>query len=188
MCLFLMQKIKFIESNLEYQVSLSLQNGRVVCSFNSKEDYTNAPLSEGFVEINEHNGIIQSNFEKYKYVYKEDSDNLTFILTDNEEDVWIDQGNESALDSDTILETYEQTEEEIAEREKQQEISSLRNQINTLKSKLAETDYIFIKCYEASLVGENIEEYDFTSLHEERQNIRNQVNTLEEELNELLSL
>ena len=47
---------------------------------------------------------------------------------------------------------------------------------------IPETDYIFVKCYEASLVGEVVEEYDFETLHTERQALREQINQLEMEL------
>ena len=50
-----------------------------------------------------------------------------------------------------------------------------------LRSELAATDYKIIKCYEYSLVNEEMP-YDVAKLHAERQTIRDQINTLEEEL------
>ena len=47
---------------------------------------------------------------------------------------------------------------------------------------MSDTDYIFVKSYEASLVGQTVDEYDFESLHKERQSIREQINELETEL------
>ena len=171
-----MQKIRFIESNLEYMVSLKMELGRIVCTFASVNDAESAPLSEGFIEINEHNGIVQGNFEDYKYVYKEGLDGITFILTTNENDIYVEP---------VEPEPYVPTEEEIAEQERQRKIAEINSQISALKSQLADTDYIFVKCYEASLVGQTVDEYDFEILHNERQSIRNQINVLEKELSEI---
>lgn len=81
----------------------------------------------------------------------------------------------------------EPTPEEIAERERQNRIMELNSQILSLKSQLQLTDYIFIKQYEASLAGKVLTEYDFESLHEDRQHIRDSINALEMELNEILN-
>lgn len=168
-----MQKIRFIESDLEYMVSLKMELGRIVCTFSSVNDAESAPLSEGFVEINEHNGIVQGNFEDYKYVYKEELDGITFILTTNENDIYVEP---------VKPEPYVPTEEEIAEQERQRKITEINSQISALKSQLSDTDYIFVKCYESSLVGETVDEYDFETLHNERQSIRKHINELETEL------
>lgn len=78
----------------------------------------------------------------------------------------------------------EPTEEEIAEREKQQRRSALRMQITELKSQLDSSDYQIIKTYEYSLV--NLDpEYDITALHQERQTLRDRINALQAELNEI---
>ena len=153
-----------------------MELGRIVCTFSSINDAESAPLSEGFVEINEHNGIVQGNFEDYKYVYKEELDGITFILTTNENDIYVEP---------VAPEPYVPTEEEIAEQERQRKIVEINSQISALKSQLSDTDYIFVKCYEASLVGQTVDEYDFETLHNERQSIRNQINVLEKELSEI---
>lgn len=72
--------------------------------------------------------------------------------------------------------------EKMKEQERQRKIVEINNQIDTLKAKLFDTDYIFVKCYEASLVGESVNEYDFEVLHQERQSIKEQINELENEL------
>ena len=90
MCLFFVQKIKFVKSNLEYNVSLKSNVNRIVCTFENESDAKNAPVSEGFVEINEHNGFIQGYYEQYKYIYKKESDGVTFILTTDENDVFVE--------------------------------------------------------------------------------------------------
>ena len=62
----------------------------------------------------------------------------------------------------------------------------MNDKIAELKESITETDYIFVKCYESSLVGEVVEEYDFESLHSERQALRDEINALESELNDLV--
>ena len=174
-----MQKIRFVKNNLEYNVSLKSNVNRIVCTFENESDAKNAPISEGFVEINEHNGVVQSDFSEYKYIYKEGNDGVTFVLTTDENDIYVEP--ETISESEPYI-PYVPTEEEIAEQERQIKISAINSQINTLKSQLSDTDYIFVKSYEASLVGQTVDEYDFESLHKERQSIREQINELETEL------
>ena len=59
--------------------------------------------------------------------------------------------------------------------------------LEELKTQFASTDYIFVKCYEACLVDKTIDEYDFETLHAERQSLRDQINQLETELSVLES-
>lgn len=77
---------------------------------------------------------------------------------------------------------YEPTEEELAERERQQQISALGEVIADKKQELAETDYIIVKLYEYSLVGKECEEYNLDEVHTQRQAIRDEINNLEQEL------
>lgn len=56
----------------------------------------------------------------------------------------------------------------------------IRREIEELKKALTSTDYKVIKCYEASLIGEELP-YDIKVLHKERQQIRNRINTLQNE-------
>lgn len=232
-----MQKIRFVKSNLEYNVSLKSNANRIVCTFENESDAKNAPISEGFVEINEHNGIVQGNYEQYIYIYKKEDNGVTVILTTDENDSFVEVKPSvtfsasvgGTINGETVqtVDTYEElviptpvanenyefvewspsipnkgdvtesvsfvaifeyvpTEEEIAEQKRQQKISDINSQISTLKAHLSETDYIFVKCYEASLVGKNVEEYDFELLHTERQALREQINALESELNNLM--
>lgn len=57
------------------------------------------------------------------------------------------------------------------------DIKSVLSQIQTLKDALAESDYKVIKCYEASLTGEN-PPYDIAALCAERQVKRDKINKL----------
>ena len=50
--------------------------------------------------------------------------------------------------------------------------------IKKLKEKLVSTDYKVIKCYEVSLLGEELP-YDMEEVHRERQEIRDEINRLE---------
>ena len=54
-------------------------------------------------------------------------------------------------------------------------------EIEQLKARLAETDYMVIKCAEASLLGHDMP-YDVASLHAERQAWRDRINELENEI------
>ena len=83
-------------------------------------------------------------------------------------------------------EPIELTEEEKIELEKQNKIHSLQLEISTLKSELAESDYIVIKCQEYLLAGKDLpDEYDIAKFSEERDIIRTKINVLEEELNNI---
>lgn len=55
----------------------------------------------------------------------------------------------------------------------------VRRGIEGLKAQLTEDDYKIIKCYEASLLGNELP-YDITTLHRSRQSIRDRINELEE--------
>ena len=65
--------------------------------------------------------------------------------------------------------------------------TKIQGEIDSLKTDLSETDYQVIKCYEASLVGEELP-YDIQALHKERDLKRAQINTLETNLINLTSL
>jgi len=78
----------------------------------------------------------------------------------------------------------EPTEEELAEQERQQQISQLTAQIDGLKAQIAASDYKVIKTYEYTLLGEQTE-YDMETVHAERQALRDQINTLETQLTDL---
>lgn len=53
-----------------------------------------------------------------------------------------------------------------------------REEIKQLQDELTATDYKVIKCYEASLAGEELP-YDFPTLRAERQAMRQQINQIE---------
>lgn len=78
----------------------------------------------------------------------------------------------------------EPTEEELAEQERQQQISQVTAQINDFKARIAASDYKVIKTYEYTLLGEQTG-YDMEAVHAERQALRDQINTLETQLADL---
>lgn len=84
-----MQKIKFVQSNTIYNVILLFQDNRLSCSFENKSDADSAPIQEGFVELNEHNDFVQSDHQKFKYIYRK-IDDLTYILTTDENDIYVE--------------------------------------------------------------------------------------------------
>ena len=117
--------------------------------------------------------LMNDGYDKYTTIYKDDVDS---VILSNDGSVYVEPEQP---------ESYIPTEEELAEQEKQSQIQNLKSQIIELKTQLAETDYIFVKCYEASLVGKTIDEYNFEELHTERQSLREQINQLETELSAL---
>lgn len=67
------------------------------------------------------------------------------------------------------------------------DLQKVRNEINTLKESLNNSDYKVIKCYEASLCGEDMP-YDIKAVRSERQAIRDKINQIEAKQAELMSL
>lgn len=65
--------------------------------------------------------------------------------------------------------------------------TKIQGEIDAIKAELSETDYQVIKCYEASLVGEELP-YDIKALHEDRNEKRAQINALETNLRNLMAL
>lgn len=58
-----------------------------------------------------------------------------------------------------------------------------KKEINDLKQQLSDSDYKVSKCYEASLLGEQMP-YDVQVLHTERQGARDRINELESIINQ----
>lgn len=65
--------------------------------------------------------------------------------------------------------------------------TKIQGEIDAIKAELSETDYQVIKCYEASLVGEELP-YDIKALHEDRNEKRAHINALETNLTNLMAL
>lgn len=61
---------------------------------------------------------------------------------------------------------------------------AIMSSIDDLKKQLSDSDYKVIKCYEASLAGEELP-YNMQELHQERQSLRERINELEGALESL---
>lgn len=146
---------------------------------------SNSIVTSGFVLVNEYNGIVQTDRSDYIYIYRTYDDGVTVELC-NDDVQYVELIESEQNETSGSFVNHELTEEEIKEMEKQMKISDINQKISSLKAQLSNSDYIFIKCYEAKLVGETIDEYDFEVLHTERQLLREQINVLETKLSELI--
>ena len=100
-------------------------------------------------------------------------------------DNWHELSDDGSVYTEPVAQVQpEPTEEELAEQERQRQISQLTAQIDGLKAQIAASDYKVIKTYEYTLLGEQTE-YDMEAVHAERQALRDQINTLETQLAEL---
>lgn len=159
--------------------------------FNNTQSRINAtvtPISGTVVEVDGNNkndsgfslyldnGMLIGDYNNYTTVYKIiDIDTTQYS---NDKSVYV----EPIIIEPIIVEP---TAEELAEIERQNKIAELIDKISELKYKLKSDDYIIIKLYELSLVGEVSTEYDITTLHTERDSLRAQINELEKELETL---
>ena len=178
-----MSLIRFNDTNTIIEVGLSVTKyndiNRVRIEFESSTDIPEkAILLGGFVELNEHNYVVQGDFSKLINLYDEEDNGLAFVLSDIEGDI----KPEEVVVEPTVV--PELTEEEKAAIEKQNKISELKNKVASLKSQIESTDYHIIKMYECSLIGQETE-YDIAALHAERQELRNKVNELETQITAL---
>lgn len=102
-----------------------------------------------------------------------------------EGDGWYELSDDGSVYTEPVAPVQpDPTEEELAEMERQQQISQVTAQINDLKARIAASDYKIIKTYEYTLLGEQTE-YDIEEVHAERQALRDQINTLETQLADL---
>lgn len=65
--------------------------------------------------------------------------------------------------------------------DKVKDTQKVKKEIDNLKQNLSDTDYQVTKCYEASLMGDELP-YDIAKLHKERQKIRDKINELQAEM------
>lgn len=83
-----MQKVRFKNNDEVYDVIMSLMdNNRLYIKFNNS--VTKNIFNAGFVELNEHNLVEQSDFSNMKYVYRDFNDGVQFILTESKNDVYV---------------------------------------------------------------------------------------------------
>lgn len=87
-----MSLIKFKDSSDDEKIDANLSLdplGRVKISFTEDNIPDESVLLGGFFEINEHNFIEQSDFSNMNYIYQK-IDDLTYILTHDENDIYAD--------------------------------------------------------------------------------------------------
>lgn len=86
-----MSLIKFSESTDKIKVELSIDSqGHPILAFFNKDDVPDKSiLTNGFMELNEHNLIEQSNFMDMNYIFRKVND-CTYILTRDENDIYIE--------------------------------------------------------------------------------------------------
>lgn len=84
-------KFKNFSENEKIEVILSIvPNKRVKMTFKNITDIPDKSiLLSGFIELNEHNFIEQSDFRRMNYIYRK-LDELTYILTEKEDDIYIE--------------------------------------------------------------------------------------------------
>ena len=63
------------------------------------------------------------------------------------------------------------------------ETYEVEKEIDRLKKELSDSDYIVIKSYEATMIGQPVE-YNMGEIHVSRQELRDKINELEELLNQ----
>ena len=148
-------------------------------------------------------GILRTqDVEERKERFPEEVNGLTVIrertvTIEEQTDVLSQQGwkpvddiDESELECEegfVILITAVEYEDHIGyEYDKTVDRQYYRKKINELKEQLASTDYQVIKCYEASMVGDQMP-YDINALHSERQYKRDSINALEDMLDNILN-
>lgn len=166
-----MEKIKINDKIFDGTMK-KLSKNHVQLVFVDGKKPKEAALKNGFclVDCKER---VYCNCSDYVTVYKEIQDG--YVLSNDQ----------SIYTEPEPIPVVEPSEEELAERERQQQMMEKQNEIDALKAQLASTDYKFSKMYEYSLVDKPLE-YDVNALHIERQALRDQINELEREV-EILS-
>lgn len=88
-----MALIKFIDDENVYDVTLiNCKNknniNRIKIIFNPENKADELCLKNGFIELNEHNHVEQTNYRGMKYIYRKFDDNIAVVLTENEDDIY----------------------------------------------------------------------------------------------------
>ena len=129
-------------------------------------------IENGFLRAREvEQGQVQSLSSEWKPV--DDIDESKTISDDDNYTIRLvpyDNGNRISFNYEKVVNT-----------------TKILGEIDAIKAELSETDYQVIKCYEASLVGEELP-YDIKALHGDRNEKRAQINALETNLTNLMAL
>ena len=133
-------------------------------------------ISKNIVEIKGDFPIKDVGFTLSRPDMNDGWDYSEFITVYKEVDSGAQFSNDGSIYVEPIIPTP--TAEELAEMEERERIANINNQISELKAKLDASDYKVIKCFECSMVGEEMP-YDVQEIHAERQTIRDRINELE---------
>lgn len=122
MSLIQFENMEPIKTTLSYDLF-----NRILITFCSTDDVPDdSILVGGFKELNEHNFLEQADHSDMNYIYRKFEDGLTYILTSNENDVYI----EPIIPDPPVIDEYIPTIDEIR-RLKISELSSICNNLIT---------------------------------------------------------
>lgn len=136
-------------------------------------------ISKNVVEITGDFPIKNDGFTLSRETHEDNWDYSAFTTIYREIENGCQFSNDGSVYVEPVVPTP--TAEELAEMEERERIANIENEISDLKAKLDASDYKVIKCFECSMVGEEMQ-YDIEELHAERQAIRDMINQKEEEL------
>lgn len=90
-----MALIKFNGMNKTYSVELTESINtpkykRIKIKFKKEADILEASFFNGFVELNEHNLVVQADYSDMIYIYRKLDDGVTIILSNSEKDVYVE--------------------------------------------------------------------------------------------------
>lgn len=112
-----------------FQHSVGTDYKRIKIEFEENIDISSLPFKNGFQNVNEHNNSLQGDYSEYKYIYYKNDEGNIVILTNNDEDIYVeitpDSNNVEPTTSSIV--SYIPTLEELKE-EKIKYFSSICNQ------------------------------------------------------------
>lgn len=136
-------------------------------------------ISNNVVELKGDFPIQTDGFTLSRETHEDNWDYSTFTTVYREIENGCQFSNDGSVYAEPVISIP--TDEELAEMEERERIANITNEINELKAQLDASDYKVIKCFECSMVGEEMS-YDVNELHAERQIIRDMINEKEAEL------
>ena len=145
------------QSESTYECSIEFIYGRAVIQF--KDEIPDKSLfCNGFKLINEHDGQLQADYSEYKYIYKYDAESSRCILTNLEDDVYVENSS-----------NFELTEE-----------IKIAQDRSAMKASLNQIDFQSIRSIRAILSGQSTEEDEImlSDLESQAQRIRNEMSEL----------
>ncbi len=126
-----MSLIRFNNTTQNINVKLYIESiGRIKIVFDTENDVPpEISLGNGFKELNEHNiDLEQSDFSDMKYLYQKSEDNLTYIFTNDENDIYAEPEISNENYPDFVPEEYIPTVDEVRS-EKISNLSTICNRM-----------------------------------------------------------